>query len=164
MNINFGVSSYSRYSPGVWEERVFEVHEKGHLPNIPKGVELKYIDIIPFQSEITNYLDARNNQGVLYPAVRFELKEDNPHSTYKMYLIWIAERGEWVAFLHREWTEGDHRTDESEEGPFALDVHCARMLLEAYGSTADLLPLSEVIKMSPQDLTDHHRFANFTRL
>jgi hypothetical protein len=135
--LNFGVSSYSRHSPGVpWEERKMEVPELSGLSGIPSVTSARYLDreqTEPSKFSLPNYSDAREGDCESLPAVFFDLKEDHSHDTYDMKLIWMAQRKEWIAIEHHSWSEGDFSIDEYEDGPYALDTYCAKMLAKAYG-------------------------------
>ena len=154
MKINFGISSYSRHSPGVpWEERVKEVPEQGELERVPSGFIARYLPAVPERFLLDNYANVR--EGTILeqlPAVRFNLKEDYSHSLHELYLVWIKERGEWVVFWHHWWSEGDFSIDESESGPFALDHHCLTMLEESFHIPDKTLSLEQAITTSPVEL------------
>jgi hypothetical protein len=116
MRINFGVSPYSRDVPGVpWKERIMTVPDEGPLPpmcpNISRWFPRENAE--PRRQTITDYQNgARRGKGPSRElhAVCFDMNLSHSNWTFVMYLIWISERNEWVAFEHNESPEG-HSTD-----------------------------------------------------
>lgn len=62
-------------------------------------------------------------------------------------LLWIKERGEWVAIEARESYE-----DEMYSGPYSLSEPLAKNILEAYNIDPSKLPLEKVKATAPEDL------------
>jgi hypothetical protein len=154
IKINFGISNFSRYSPGVpWEERTMEIPEEQELPKIEiqyvKRPDPREVDQLPF--DLYDYLDVREDKYKFLPAVRFELVAEHSHSRNYIYLIWIEIRSEWISVWHREWSEIDFSIDESENGPYALDIYCKDMLAKAYGVIRERMP-KDIAKISPVEL------------
>ncbi len=159
IEINFGISSHSRHSPGVpWEERRMEIPETGKLPDIPETFAERYL---PGENacmfRLQNYRDVRGDVYEVLPAVCFRLRDDHSHSTYEMYMIWLERRGEWVAVMHHSWSEGNFNVDESEDGPYAPDAHCNAMLRYAYKLPREILPDHAIIRTRPSELERFHR-------
>lgn len=154
--INFGISSYSRYSPGIpWEERIMEILETGKLPAIPDSLGRKrYLDHDENIAKLNlpNYSDVRADRHTELPAVRFGLLGEHSHDTFEMYLIWLEQRSEWVAVVHHEWSESDLNIDASESGPYALDDYCLGVLMRAYNLPSGRLLHQEVKATRPSEL------------
>ena len=74
------------------------------------------------------------------------------YAEVELVLLWIRERGEWVALWHRNWLENVWGTDDSYDGPFEIDTMCANKILQAYGILDKTVPLDEVRGVSPEQL------------
>ncbi len=156
VRINFGISSYSRYSPGVpWEERIMEIPDKGPLPDIPRSLgKMRYLSdnekVKKFN--LRNYSSVRENKYSELPAISFKLAGGHSHHTYEMYLIWLMQRNEWIAVPRHKWSETDLSIDESEFGAYALDDHCIGVIMQAYNIPSGRLSHKEVIATEPSKL------------
>jgi len=160
IEINFGISEWSRHHPGApWEERIKRIPLCEKLPNIEYRAPDK--EAKPRKSFVANYQNVRKNQYRLLPAVIIDIMPRPPASIFDtaldLCLIWIEERNEWVAFEHRAWEESFRQDDESENGPYALDSYCTGKLLEAYHIPTGALAAQEAIRMSPKDLEKQTR-------
>ncbi|MBI4981079.1 hypothetical protein HZC30_06000 [Candidatus Woesearchaeota archaeon] len=152
IKINFGISSCSRYAPGVpWEERIMEIPGAGELP---KPINWRYLDADkakPRMSNVLNYSSVRYDEYTKLPAVYFRLSSGLFDDIYKMYLIWLEQRCEWIAVHHHEWSAEDSRMDESELGPYSLDDYCRDMLVRAHKVNKEKVP-GDISKMSPSEI------------
>lgn len=140
VQINFGVSSYSRHSPGVpLRERTMNIPEEGSL-SLKIPCSDRYLDVCEVNPEIWN-----KNE------ICFKLKEDHSHHLHDIQLRWIEERKEWAAIWHEEWSECDFSVDENEIGPYGLDDYCKNMLSKAYGVCKENL-LCDISTINPSEL------------
>lgn len=163
IKINFGVSEFSKLAPGVpLEERTREIPETGglkKLEEICKSGEITYLrpdEVNPIKCCILNYTDYSNRKFTELPAIRFQLAGKGIFDE-QMYLIWIEERGEWVAFTHTSWPEGSlGQPDVSEHGPYALDGYCEDMLYKVHRLSEQDIERNEVSKTNPQCLLEKY--------
>ncbi|MEW6407956.1 MAG: hypothetical protein AB1465_04665 [Patescibacteria group bacterium] len=153
MKINFGVSSCSRCYPGMpWEERIFEV-PLGKLPTARLNLSNYRIEEKPKKVSIANYLDTRKLKSTSMPGVSLLLNSDRASlRDLYLYLIWIEEIEEWIVFFHEEWAGEGLYTDESEEGPYAFNDECRKILLTAYSLPLKLFTEGNISKISPLEL------------
>ena len=148
--INFGVSDYSRYAPGVpWEERKMNILIDEQLEDLTFR-HLKPGKADPRKSMVKNFSDVRGNKYDELPAVFFRLIGERSNE-WTIKLIWLKERQKWIAIQHLAWEECACRIDESEWGPFKLSDYCKKMLAMAYG--VDMKKLSkDITTISPREL------------
>jgi hypothetical protein len=147
--LNFGVSSNSRYAPGYpWEERIIDIPLIAELPNI-SSMGVQYLDPEDCKHDsfnLRNYSDVREDKYTELPAVRFNKTEGD------IYLVWIDQRKEWVAFRHLAWAESCNilgNIDEAEDGPYGLDSYCKDVLSKAFGGKKIE---GDISRISPSEL------------
>lgn len=158
VQINFGISSCSRYAPGVpWEERIMEIPEARELPKL---INMQYLDADkarPSMFNVLNYSDVRNDKYTELPAVSFRLAGGHTHNIYEIYLIWLEQRPEWIAIQHHEWSAEGHHIDESETGPYSLDDYCKDMLVRVHEVNKEKVP-GDISKMSPSEINSLEKY------
>lgn len=148
----FGISTTSRYKPCVpWEELVVDIPETGEL-DPPRGEYLEPRESQPIICPVINYSDVRKYICTELPAVRFRLPRLGSIER-EICLIWIEERGEWIAIQHDWWLETDLSIDESYGKARTLDLYSAERLLEAYGITENI-SLDRARRMKPDELKE----------
>lgn len=149
VQINFGISSCSRYAPGVpWEERIMEIPETGELPKVSNVQYLNLNKAKPTKFNVLNYSDVREDKYTELPAIRFKLGSG---SSDEIFLIWLGQRREWIAVQHSEWSGEGHHIDESEIGPYALDDYCRDILYRVGSVDKEKVP-TNISKMSPSEI------------
>ena len=156
IRINFGVSIFSKTSPGIpVEERVLKIPKKGIFESFSRpDLYINPIETNPSEIILATYEKYyRGNQADnIIPTISFGmLSEQDSSEVNQMYLLWIEERGDWNAIWHREWCESGLHTDESETGPFKLDDYCRTILAQAYNIPKEL-SIQDISKMSPSEL------------
>lgn len=156
LELNFGISSCSRHAPGYQlEERIMGIPLIGVLQNI-SDFEIQYLDpkdCEPRRFNLSNYSDVRGDKYTHLPAVSFPLAKEFTLD-HEIYLVWVDQRKEWVAFNHSEWLGSCNYPDELESGPYALDDICKTKLLEAYKVPPDNVELADAHTFSPSRLEE----------
>jgi hypothetical protein len=141
IEINFGMSDYARWYPGVPPtENIIRITESKELLTIPDHYLL---------GKTQKKIEKCNLRG--FDSI--DILVDEEHLGYeRLYLLWINQRKEWIAIYYRTWCEAACVWDEDYSGPFALNEFCSKGILGAYKIPESLISLENVRNISPSEL------------
>jgi hypothetical protein len=127
------------------------------IGTLPTSVlDPEFASVPPHKGNLHSFgAHGEEEHSVLRPVVRLEYSAEGGWENRGCILLWVEERGEWIAILSGSWVEMVYE-DESHSGPYALDETAARKILEAYGIPEGRIPLDTVHQTSPQALEEWH--------
>ena len=152
--LNFGPSEYATYSSRTEPDMLVDIHESGQLPEISSNLE----KISETDSPATISTLSPREMKRTFPSVEFPLRKNeeqylyNYDYEYKVILLWLEERKEWVGLVYRKWLESFPKKDEHYEGPFSLDKYCQGKICEAYRITPTGRDLEGICRIAPDEL------------
>ncbi len=121
--------------PAEHPDPVISIPHRGELPLIAPGRQITTAeprkDLV---EETWEWWHWENEKVPTRPAVMMEWEESSVGSweSRMCLLLWIVERGEWIAITLCKWIEGGGLEDNNYAGPFELDGACVEQLRRAY--------------------------------
>ena len=147
VEINFGPSSYSQYTPGVpWEDTVISVPESKDLSEY-QGLFSEDNTKKPV-THVEETYDKRPSVTI------YDISRIGSDDSYALVMVWVDDMHKWVAFNRREWRESCTGEDWDHDGPYKLELHHGAKILEAYKVPEGKLPAEEVLHTPPSKLEE----------
>src|SRR3989344_8221002 len=135
--IKFERSRWEQHRVNLGSEHpdpVIVIPEMGELKPYPDDTTIFESAVLRREYLPSSFAHWETEHTHLLPAVRVEVDRTAGGMWERegLLLVWIGERGEWVAITYREWVEGAAMQDRSYSGPFAPNDACLLLILKAY--------------------------------